>query len=200
MGDSNQITLLRSLVPTIDGPILEVGSKDYGSTASFRDFYRQNTYVGVDLAAGKGVDRVADLTQGTAGLPEQHFALAVCCSVLEHVPKPWLMAANITRLLRPGGLLYISVPWVWRYHAYPDDYFRFSFRGISSLFDEFDWQRAYYSTTAEGEFYQIDAEHIDVDNALAVHLAAAGGPQRKYLPYLMVNMLGIKRAEARHAA
>ena len=201
MGDINQLHFLRKKAPTSDGPVLEIGSKDYGSTSCFRDFYTGCSYVGVDLEAGKGVDVVADLTAGIAGLPENHFALAICCSVLEHVHKPWLMAENITRLLRPGGKLYVSVPWVWRYHPYPDDYFRFSFRGIRSLFEHFDWGPAYYSTTSEGDFFPIDDTQHGIDNALAVVVKSEGQRKRKYLPYLMVNMIGAKRAlAARRAA
>ena len=201
MGDINQLLFLRKKVPTCDGPVLEIGSKDYGNTSSFRQFYSTCRYVGVDLEAGKGVDIVADLTGGIASLPENHFALAICCSVLEHVHKPWLMAENITRLLRPGGQLYVSVPWVWRYHPYPDDYFRFSFRGVRSLFEQFEWQTAYYSTTAEGDFYPIDESQPGIDNTMAVMVKSQGDRKRKYLPYLMVNMIGTKRAaSARRAA
>jgi SAM-dependent methyltransferase len=200
MGDINQIHFLRKKAPSCEGPVLEVGSKDYGNTSSFRHFYANCPYLGVDLAAGKGVDMVADLTRGAAGLPENHFALAICCSVLEHVDKPWLMAENITRLVRPGGRLYVSVPWVWRYHPYPDDYFRFSFRGVRSLFEQFEWPTAYYSTSAEGDFLPIDESQPGIDNAMAVVIKADGLRKRKYLPYLMVNMIGTKRACAARRA
>jgi SAM-dependent methyltransferase len=143
---------------------------------------------------------VADLTAGIGSLPDNHFTLAICCSVLEHVHKPWLMAGNITRLLRPGGRLYVSVPWVWRYHPYPDDYFRFSFRGVRSLFDGFDWDIAYYSTTAEGDFYPIDETQPGIDNDMAVVVKSQGDRRRKYLPYLMVNMIGRKQASASRRA
>jgi len=193
MGDANQLAYLRHWVPQVDGPVLEVGSKDYGSTASFRDFYRQSEYVGLDMSEGKGVDVVIDLTHSTGILAENHFALAICCSVLEHVQRPWLFAPNLTRLIRPGGKLYMSVPWVWRYHAYPDDYFRFSHRGVMTLFDEFEWSSMFFSTTVAGEFVEIPATGGDADNKMAI-LADAGNQQkRKYLPYLMVNMLGTRR-------
>lgn len=192
MGDMNQVHFLRKRVPQAGGPVLEIGSKDYGSTSSFRQFYANTEYVGVDLAGGKGVDVVADLTATIGNLPENHFALGICCSVLEHVHKPWLMADNITRLIRPGGQLYISVPWVWRYHPYPDDYFRFSFRAIKSLFEHFEWQQACYSTTTEGEFFPIDENQPGVDNSLAMMSGSEGQAKRKYLPYLMVNMVGRK--------
>src|SRR5262245_50520717 len=115
MGDVNQRLFLTRALPATQGPVLEVGSRDYGNTASFRDVYAGSDYLGVDLSAGKNVDQVIDLAQGTGGLAEGHFGLIICCSVLEHVRRPWEMAANLTRLLRPGGAIYVAVPWVWRY-------------------------------------------------------------------------------------
>jgi SAM-dependent methyltransferase len=144
------------------------------------------------MEAGKGVDEIVDLATGIGPLPENHFALAVCCSVLEHVSKPWKMAENITRVVAPGGRLYMSVPWVWRYHAYPDDYFRFSFRGVLSLFPDFEWATPYYSTNVEGEFVEINEQNLNADDRMAQHAAGKGGARRKYLPYLMVNMIGVK--------
>ncbi|MGH8691989.1 MAG: class I SAM-dependent methyltransferase [Burkholderiales bacterium] len=195
MGDANQRLFLERHVPRVDGPVVEIGSKDYGSTASFRDLYRGVDYVGADLEAGKGVDVVVDLTKGLGGLEEHRFALAICCSVLEHTPEPWVMAGNITRLLRPDGVLYLSVPWVWRYHAYPDDYFRFSPRAVQSLFPALQWTHAAYSTNVAGEMVPLElGDFREVDNRMAALVDTPQG-QRKYLPYLMVNMLGRRSVE-----
>ena len=191
MGSNNQLNYLKRLLPTLSGPVLEIGSKDYGNTSSFRDFYVTNEYIGIDLEPGKGVDKVGDLTQDCAGLPEDYFALAICCSVLEHTRKPWIMAENITKLVKTGSWLYIAVPWVWRYHPYPDDYFRFSHTGIKSLFPAFDWNDVYYATTVDGEYLEINDDSNGADNSMAIHIAVGAG-FRKYLPYLEVNMLGIK--------
>lgn len=193
MGDRNQLLYLKRLAPEIDGAILEIGSKDYGSTAPFRQHIKHREYIGLDLAPGPGVDVVGDLSSGLCGLPENYFSLVVCCSVLEHVERPWLMAENISRLTKPGGRLYMSVPWVWRYHAYPDDYFRFSWRGIETLFPAFTWAERCYSTTVTEEFFEITEECKDADNRMAVLAHVAPGETRKYLPYFMVNMLGVKR-------
>lgn len=191
MGDINQVIYLKKYLPSVDGPVLEIGSKDYGSTSSFRDTYT-GEYVGVDLEAGKGVDVVADLTQGTGGLPLDHFALGICCSVMEHVRRPWVMAEHITALIRPGGHLYMSVPWVWRYHPYPDDYYRFSWRGIEEIFPGFAWDHVVYSGNVPGELFPLDRASPGIDNQMAAHAKVQNG-QRKYLPYLMVNMLGVKK-------
>ena len=191
MGDVNQRLFLTRSMPSTDGPVLEIGSRDYGNTENFRGVYAQNEYVGVDLTAGKNVDRVVDLVAGTGGLPEGHFALVICCSVLEHVRRPWQMAENLTRLARRGGVLYVAVPWVWRYHAYPDDYFRFSWRGVTELFPDIAWSRQALSTNVPGEFAEISGDGAGLDNSLAKFVDTPAG-QRKYLPYLQVHMLGTK--------
>ena len=195
MGNVNQLTYLKRYMPTVAGPILEIGSKDYGSTSSFRDFYPGCEYVGVDMEAGKGVDLVVDLTEGIGGLRQGHFALGICCSVLEHVRRPWVFAQHLTNVLRADGALYMSVPWVWRYHAYPDDYFRFSWRGIMELFPEFRWTNIWYSTTVPNEFFEITEQSPGIDNDMAAVAKTPDG-KRKYLPYLMVNMLGRRNTPA----
>ena len=192
MGDVNQITYLKRHVPSISGPILEVGSKEYGSTSTFRDFYTEHEYVGADMEAGKGVDVVVDLTVGTGGLRKNHFALAICCSVLEHVRRPWVFAEHLTSLLRPGGILYVSVPWVWRYHPYPDDYYRFSWRGIMELFPGLAWSDIYQSTGLPDEFISIEANPMGAEATMTAVVKVSEEKRRKYLPQLMVNMLGRK--------
>lgn len=194
MGDTNQLAYLRRHVPAVSGPVLEIGSKDHGSTQDYRSLYSGVEYVGVDMEDGKNVDRVADLTRGIGTLSENHFALVICCSVLEHVDRPWVMAENLTRLVRDGGQLYISVPWVWRFHAFPDDYFRFSWRGIMKLFPAFWWCNVFYSTNVDGEFIEVRTDTLDSDTLLRKEIETERGP-RRYMPYLMVNMLGIKTGE-----
>ena len=161
-------------MPKTAGPILEVGSKDYGSTTSFRDAFVENEYIGVDLSAGKNVDRVVDLAAGIGDLGEAHFALAICCSVLEHVRRPWEMAVNLTRLIRPGGTIYVAVPWV-----------------IAELFPRIAWTRVAYSTNVPDEFFEVSGDGAGFDNGLAKYVNTPAG-QRKYLPYLQVHMLGVR--------
>lgn len=184
MGDINQLHYLRSRVPREHTRILEVGSKDHGNGSPFRQSLTYQEYVGLDMEAGAGVDVVGDLAMGLCGLDPSSFDLGICVSTLEHARYPWLVAQNITRLLRPGGTCYVAVPWVWRYHPYPDDYWRFSWRGIESLFPGYTWEPPMYSTTANGEFFPAE---LHADNQRAQQTNG-----RKYLPYLQVHMLGKK--------
>lgn len=193
MGDVNQSLYLQQHVPACDGPILEVGSKEYGNTATFRSFYRDAKYTGVDLSSGNGVDVVHDLSSGPGPFELGSFQLIICCSVMEHSPRPWKLAEVMTSLLAPGGTIYVSVPWVWRYHPYPDDYFRFSHKGVISMFPDLAFRELVYSTTVPGEFKPITDERSGADDQMATYAYTLKG-KRKSLPYLMVNMLGTKAA------
>lgn len=192
MGDLNQKLYLKKHLSAVDGPILEIGSKDYGTTANFREDFVGNEYTGVDLAEGQNVDIVQDLVDGIGELKKDRYALGICCSVLEHVNKPWIMADHVSSLIRPGGKLFISVPWVFKYHPYPDDYYRFSWRGIAELFPKFEWDHILYSTNIEGEFFPVDLKITCKENELGAIIKETDNGDRHYLPKLMVNMLGTK--------
>lgn len=133
----------RLFVHPVPGRTLIVGSKIYGGKPDARAGF--SDAVGVDLEPGEGVDHVVDMEKKTA-LKLGTFSHIVCCSVLEHSRRPWLMAANLEKLLEPGGSIYIHAPTVWRYHRYPDDYWRFTHAGIAALFPNIEWAVMKYRT------------------------------------------------------
>ncbi len=165
-------------MPKVEGPVLEIGSRVESNTQPYRPLFPGIEYVGVDMQDGTNVDFVIDLTEGIGDLEEEHFELIICASVLEHVKYPWLFAENVTKLARPGGFLYLSVPWIWRYHMYPDDYFRYSPSGVKVLFPGFEWKKFYASTRKIGEIYEI-ANFKGFDKSIG-------------LQPMMVNSLGLK--------
>jgi SAM-dependent methyltransferase len=57
-------------------------------------------------------------------------------AVLEHVRKPWEVAREIRRVLRPGGLVSINVPFLNVIHDVVD-YHRFTADGLRVLFEGF---------------------------------------------------------------
>ena len=62
--------------------------------------------------------------------------------VLEHVRDPFRSAAEIARVLRPGGRLYVAVPFLQPYHGYPHHYYNMTRRGLEQLFaGAFDIER-----------------------------------------------------------
>ena len=88
-------------------------------------------YAGVDVEGARdfGMRKRVDITyyDGSA-LPfgDASFDHVLCTEVLEHVPDPALFLADISRILRPGGSLILTVPWSARLHHAPHDYTRFT--------------------------------------------------------------------------
>ncbi len=68
------------------------------------------------------------------------FDTVLCTQVLEHVPKPWIMAEQLWRIIKPGGVLILSCPQYWPLHEEPHDYFRFTIYGLKTLFPERHWE------------------------------------------------------------
>jgi hypothetical protein len=139
MGDANQYEWVKKHALRVQAPILEIGSKNYGSVSyDYRGlFVGRGAYVGTDMAPGDGVDVVADLTADFDCLPEslrtRRFGAILCMSVMEHVRDIYKFALNLRQLLAVDGIAFVSVPWVWRFHGYPSDYWRFSPEALKFL-------------------------------------------------------------------
>lgn len=165
MGDVNQLRFIADAAENLNGPFLEIGSKDYGNTQDLRPmFVERGEYVGADMATGDGVDCVVDLTQPfanvDAAMGSRRFGTIFCLSVLEHCAQPFAMADNMTRLLAPRGRVVISAPFAWKFHGYPSDYWRFTHEGIKQLFPSiaFDDEFCFAVTSRDGEFRPVDED------------------------------------------
>ena len=166
-----------------EGRTLIVGSKIFGQREDRRLRYRDA--VGVDMQAGDGVDVVVDLEDedeiSFADLGP--FAHIECLSVLEHSRRPWLLAENMQRLLEPGGTIFLSVPFVWRFHGYPNDYFRFTAEGVRALFPLIRWEQLQYAS-----------DRLRPDHYLPGLEKAAGNSGHPHLPRCEVMGFGARAA------
>ena len=59
----------------------------------------------------------------------------ICTQVLEHVPNPGHLISEIERVLKPGGRLLLTAPFVWQEHEKPYDFTRFSSYGLRHLLE-----------------------------------------------------------------
>jgi hypothetical protein len=149
----------KTLVQPKDGKTLIVGSHIYPGREDRRKLYKKA--VGVDLQAGPGVDIVHDMEIPPHWGFGSAFDHIECVSVLEHAKRPWLVAQNIEQLLVVGGTIYLSVPFVWRIHNYPGDYWRFTAEGIKLLFPRIDWRVLAYAHKELCKDIKIPAQWID---------------------------------------
>lgn len=92
-------------------------------------------YIGIDWGNtmhGTHADVIADVAQP---LPIRDHAAdcVVTFDVLEHVAEPGRMLAESWRILQPGGILMISVPFQWWVHEAPWDFYRYTRHGLEYL-------------------------------------------------------------------
>lgn len=59
-------------------------------------------------------------------------------AVLEHVKNPFDCAAEIVRVLKPGGVLYCQVPFLQPVHAYPNHFYNMTSQGLRTLFSSLE--------------------------------------------------------------
>jgi SAM-dependent methyltransferase len=66
---------------------------------------------------------------------DKAFDAVLSLSVLEHVRDPFACAAEIARVLKPGGKLICCVPFLQPLHGYPHHYYNMTGQGLRALFE-----------------------------------------------------------------
>jgi SAM-dependent methyltransferase len=119
---------------------------DQGSTvldagagqAPYRELFAHCEYQTADWAQSVHPDaQSADVIASLDALPipDASFDAVLCTQVLEHVSDPATVLAELNRVLRPGGHLWLTVPLTWPLHEEPFDYFRYTSYGLTSLLE-----------------------------------------------------------------
>jgi ubiquinone/menaquinone biosynthesis C-methylase UbiE len=121
----------------LTGTLLDLGC----GSQPFRQYLTGVThYVGLDYPPTQEclATKVRSEIHGDArSLPfaDQSFDGVLCSQVLEHVNRPETVVREMSRILKPGGLGIISLPFFYNLHMEPNDYFRFSPYGIKGLLE-----------------------------------------------------------------
>lgn len=135
--------LRRLIEKVLKKEIAPLGAKKILSAGDASDKYSKYfpdaDYVTLDKRPG--ADMQADLHDLTDAMKKYgtvlrgKFDLILCISVLEHVEDPSRVVENLKKLLKPGGYLFVSVPFFYNYHhggGY-DDYWRFTKKGLEYI-------------------------------------------------------------------
>lgn len=72
--------------------------------------------------------------------PDESYDVVVCNAVLEHVASPEQAIGELRRVLRPGGRIWVEVPFNQPYHAAPADFWRVTPSGLRI------WMRGFEET------------------------------------------------------
>lgn len=112
------------------GRLLDVGC----GTKPYRSLFTQvSEYLGLELDTLKNRGaKQADLYYdgNTFPIADESIDIVLCNQVLEHVFSPEQFLAEIFRVLRPGGMLILTVPFLWPEHEQPYDCLRYTSFGL----------------------------------------------------------------------
>ncbi len=133
--------------------VLDAGS---GSQPYAQKFRRQNyesaDFEQVDKDYGRST-YVCDLS--SIPVEAARYDAVVFTQVMEHLPQPHLVLAELCRVLKPGGRLFFSAPLYFEEHEQPHDYYRYTQFALRFMFDraglrvlELRWLEGFMGTTA----------------------------------------------------
>lgn len=120
------------------GDLLDIGcgSKPYKSIF----IHKVQKYIGIDNKSS-----FADIKNDflKAKLKAHSFNTILCTQVLEHVPDPEVFLKKIHTVLKRGGYMILTVPFVGSLHEQPTDYYRFTKFSLSYLLKKTDYKIEY---------------------------------------------------------
>jgi ubiquinone/menaquinone biosynthesis C-methylase UbiE len=115
--------------------ILEIGSREVTGPSNARQQFSKAEYVGFDFYPGRNVDVVGDAHRLSSYFePQASFDLIYSSACFEHFAMPWVVATEIAKMLKVGGIVFIETHFSFSSHERPWNFFQFSDMALRALF------------------------------------------------------------------
>lgn len=134
------LTTFRGLIPMLYGDVLDYGC----GRKPYRSLFSVKSYVGADIENPGHSHEQEDIDILFDGkvLPvaSESFDCVFSSEVFEHVFEPDSTLREVHRVLKPGGLFLLSIPFVWNEHEVPYDYARYTAFGFPYLLEKHGYE------------------------------------------------------------
>lgn len=115
--------------------ILEIGSREVTGHSNARKQLSNAEYIGFDFYAGPNVDVVGDAHKLSSYFKEgTQFDIIYSSACFEHFAMPWLVASEIAKLLKVGGIVFVETHFSFVAHERPWHFFHFTDIALKTLF------------------------------------------------------------------
>lgn len=134
----NVSNFIRSCAERFDRPgkLLDIAPQVH---AGARAHFKKASVETLDIDPTSDATYIADLCANNSGvIASDHFEFVIATEVLEHVLQPFDAANELFRILKPGGLLFMSTPFDFRIHGPLPDCWRFTEHGLRALLKKFE--------------------------------------------------------------
>jgi SAM-dependent methyltransferase len=115
--------------------ILEIGSREVTGESDARRRFSNAEYVGFDFYPGPNVDVVGDAHRLSEYFGDQKFDIIYSSAVFEHFAMPWVVAIEIGKILKIGGIIFVETHFSYGSHERPWHFFQFSDMALRVLFN-----------------------------------------------------------------
>lgn len=117
-------------MPQLKGKLLDIGCGKMPYKEYLLSHSKVETYTALDIETARVYDSniQPDFTWDGIKMPfeSQKFDCAFGTEVLEHCPEPEIVLKEIYRVLKPGGVFFFTVPFLWNLHETPHDEYRYT--------------------------------------------------------------------------
>ena len=142
--------------------VLEIGSREVTGKSNARRLFNNADYTGFDYYSGPNVDVVGDAHKLSEYFSEK-FDVIYSQAVFEHLAMPWVVAVEIAKLLKIGGMVLIETHFSFSSHERPWHFFQFSDMGLKALFSPslgFECIEAGMSNPIVGRFSSLAEKYL----------------------------------------
>jgi SAM-dependent methyltransferase len=116
--------------------VLDVGAGE----APYRDIFNNCEYHTLDLGVGESEWDYSELTYKASvyDMPIENntYDYVLASQLFEHLAEPKEAMKEVYRILKPGGELFITVPFHQNEHQTPHDYYRYTSFGLKYILKE----------------------------------------------------------------
>lgn len=112
------------------------------------------------------------------------FDAVLCSELLEHVPNPLTVLNEVYRVLRPGGVLLICVPFLSHIHSDPYDYGRYTYHYWRENLAKIGFNDIHIEK--QGLFWSV---LVDMLREFAYQMATEGRPKSAWVRRQVVRLI-----------
>lgn len=139
---------IRKYIPFIEGDVLDFGC----GSKPYKELFKFKSYVGLDFEnEGHPHDEeLIDVLYDGKNIPFENsqFDSILCTEVFEHIYELPDTIRELHRVLRKGGNILITCPFVWKEHELPFDFARYTLFALDHLMKKNGFVKLEHSKSA----------------------------------------------------
>ncbi len=101
-------------------------------------YYNNLEFYNLDLIDDGSPNTIVGDITNCPQVKDNTFDFVYSQDTFEHIAEPWKAAAEMVRILKPGGMCFVYTIFSWRYHQVPIDYWRFTPTCLAFLFKDLE--------------------------------------------------------------